>query len=165
MATITKTTVEVRIGEYTYTARLDGNRVEVLRDGALAGHGIWGGLTIDDFPENVSEDARDALSAGIRANLEKAWRAAPEAEGLARENAVEPPGDTPVGAVSQDASNDGQMGNEMNKPSRQGEKEVGTGGPGRDPNTGELGGQAMKPGRRAVGDGFRRPTAGDEERR
>lgn len=160
MATITKTTVEAKLGEYTYEARLDGNRVELLRDGALVGEGIWGGQTIDDFPRDVSEDARDALSAGIRANLQKAWRAPPEAND-------ELPQDTGVrvdDGINQDAGNAGQMGAETGKPSRQGEKEVGTGGPGHDPNTGELGGQAMKPGRRAVGDGFRRPAAGEQRR-
>jgi hypothetical protein len=157
MATITKTTVEVRLGEYTYAARLDGNRVEVFRDGALAGQGIWGGQSIDDFPKNVSEDARDALSAAIRANLSKAWRAAPPAEGDDRYNALGPTRGTADGRLTGDAANQGQMGNEAGKPSRQGEKEVGTGGPGRDPNTGEIGGQAVKPARRAVGDGFRTP--------
>lgn len=157
MATITKTTVEVALGQYTYLARLDGNRVEILRDGVLAGHGIWGGQTIDDFPANVSEDARDALSAGIRANLQKAWRATPPAEGDDRDNALGPTRGATGSALTEDAANQGQMSDEVNKPSRQGEKEVGTGGPGHDPNTGETGGQAVKPGRRAVSDGFRRP--------
>ena len=49
----------------------------------------------------------------------------------------------PSGAPkTQDAANHGQMGNEVGRPSRQGEAEVGIGGPGRDPDTGELGGQA-----------------------
>ena len=40
---------------------------------------------------------------------------------------------------------------EVGRPARQGEAEVGAGGPGRDPSTGELGGQALAPGRRSVG--------------
>jgi hypothetical protein len=157
MATMTKTTVEVKLGEYTYLARMDGNRVDIFRDGVLAGHGIWGGQTIDDFPASVNDDARDALSAAIRGNFRKAWRTAPEAAGDDRYNAVGPTRGAADGSITQDAANQGQMGNEIDKPSRQGEKEVGAGGPGCDPNTGEVGGQAMKPGRRAVGDGFRRP--------
>lgn len=156
MATVTKTTVDVTIGDYSYEARLDGNAVEIFRDGMLAGHGTWTGRTIEDFPENVSEEAHEALDAAIRRNLHKAWRAAPEADGDDRWNAIGPTGPAD-GSLTQDAANQGQMGNEANKPSRQGEKEVGTGGPGRDPNTGEIGGQAR---RRAVGDGFRRPPDG-----
>jgi hypothetical protein len=165
MATMTKTTVEVKIGEYTYMARLDGNRVDVYRDGVLAGHSTWGGQTIDDFPENVSLDARDELSAGIRANLGKSWRAAPPAEGDDRYNALGPTAGPADGSLTDDAANQGQMGNEPDKPARQGEKEVGDGGPGFDPNTGEVGGQALKPARRAVGDGFRPPPDDHGQRR
>ena len=161
MATMTKTTVEVTLGQYTYMARVDGNRVALFRDGAFAGHATWGGQTIEDFPENVSGDARDALSAGIRDNLQKAWRAAPPAEGDDRTNAVGPT--RGGGAIPEDAANKGQMAGAIDKPSRQGEKEVGTGGPGRDPNTGDTGGQALKPGRRAEGNGFRPPD--DAKRR
>src|SRR5690242_9275091 len=115
MATITRTTVEVKIGEYTYRAELDGNNVELYRDG---------------FPATMSEDARDALSAAIRHQLGKAWRARPEhGGGDDRENAIGPRGPA-TGTLTPDAANRGQMGNEAKKPSRQGEKEVGTGGPG-----------------------------------
>ncbi len=62
----------------------------------------------------------------------------------------------PSAKKTADAGNKGQMGDEPNRPARQGEAEVGEGGPGFDPNTGELGGQAIKPHRRAVGDGFRK---------
>ena len=158
MATLTKTTVEVAVGQYTYRAELDGNAVALYRDGKFAGDATWGGMRIEGFPAALSKDAEDALNAAIRQNLQKAWRAAPNAEGDDRENANGPlyasqPGKRP----SPDAGNTGQMGNETDKPSRQGEKEVGTGGPGGDPNTGETGGQAIKPHRRAVGDGFRPP--------
>ena len=157
MATVTKTTVEVAVGEYTYRAELDGNAIELYRDGAFAGKATWGGKRIEDFPKTLSTDAEDKLNAAILQNLQKAWRAAPPAEGDDRDNANGPLYASPSERVAPDAGNGGQMGSETKKPSRQGEKEVGTGGPGGDPNTGEIGGQAIKPHRRAVGDGFRPP--------
>jgi len=157
VATVTKTTVEVAVGEYTYRAELDGNAVELYRDGAHAGKATWGGMRLEGFPKVLSTDAEDRLNAAIQQNLQKGWRAAPNAEGDDRENANGPLYDAAPDEVTPDAANRGQMGNEGNKPSRQGEKEVGTGGPGEDPNTGEVGGQAVKPHRRAVGDGFRPP--------
>jgi hypothetical protein len=167
VATVTKTTVEVTIGEYAYRAELDGNRIELYRDDVSAGHATWAGGKIEDFPAVLSEDARDALTRGIRHNLEKAWRAEPEHRGGdERENANGPVFDVATGAENTpDAANRGQMGNEPRKPSRQGEKEVGAGGPGGDPNTGELGGQAIKPHRRAVGDGFTPPDPGKRDKR
>jgi hypothetical protein len=155
MAEVTRTTVEVTIGEYRYRAEVDGNRVELYRDDAFAGTARWSGLRIDGFPKTLSEDARDALDHAIAHNLGKSRRARVETYG----EEVGPDGD-PVferAPKTQDAANKGQMGNEPGRPSRQGEAEVGEGGPGFDPNTGELGGQAMAPHRRAVGDGFRRP--------
>jgi hypothetical protein len=155
MATVTKTTVEVDVGQYHYRADLDGNAVELYRDGAYAGPATWSGQTIESFPDTLSEDAHDALDAAIAQNLRKAWRARPETFG----EEVGPEGDPVHGEgapKAQDAANRGQMGNEVGKPGRQGEAEVGTGGPGFDPNSGELGGQAIKPHRRAVGDGFRK---------
>lgn len=156
MATVTKTTVEVTVGQYHYRADLDGNAVELFRDGASAGHATWTGEKIEGFPKVLSEDAHDALNAAIVNNLQKAWRARPETFG----EEVGPEGDPVLGngaPKTQDAANQGQMGNEVGKPSRQGEAEVGKGGPGHDPNSDELGGQAVKPHRRAVGDGFRKP--------
>ena len=155
MATVTATTVEVRIGEYTYRAEVDGNRVELFRDGVSAGTATWGGKRIEDWPAVLATDARDALDAAILHNLRKAWYAAPPAEGDDRENANGPRYAVVPGAPTADAANRGQMGNETGKPSRQGEHEVGEGGPGCDPNTGDEGGQAIKPHRRAIGDGFR----------
>jgi hypothetical protein len=157
VATVTKTTVEVAVGQYTYRAELDGNAVDLYRDGAYAGKATWGGKHLEDFPKVLSTDAEDRLNAAILQNLQKAWRAAPNAEGDDRDNANGPLYETAPDAPSPDAGNTGQMGNETKKPSRQGEKEVGTGGPGGDPNTGEVGGQAVKPHRRAIGDGFRPP--------
>ena len=165
MATVTKTTVEVAVGEYTYRAELDGNAVELYRDGAYAGKATWGGKRLEGFPQVLSTDAEDRLNNAILQNLQKAWRSSPNAEGDDRDNANGPLYETArreeaaaaPGDETPDAANRGQMGNEKNKPSRQGEKEVGTGGPGGDPNTGEVGGQAVKPHRRAVGDGFRPP--------
>jgi len=157
MATVTRTTVEVTIGDYHYRADLDGNRLELFRDGASAGSATWNGGKIEGFPDVLSEDARDALTAGIAHNLGKAWRA--EAETFGHE--VGPAGDPaiPSGAPkTSDAANHGQMGNETGRPARQGEAEVGAGGPGQDPNSGELGGQALTPHRRAVGDGFKKGT-------
>jgi hypothetical protein len=72
MATVTKTTVEVTIGEYRYGATLDGNRAELFRDGVFAGHATWGGQSLEDFPDVLSADAHDALDAAIRDNLHKA---------------------------------------------------------------------------------------------
>jgi hypothetical protein len=163
VAAVTKATVEVTIGAYHYEARLDGNRVELFRDGASAGEATWGGQRIEDFPKSLSKDAEDALNRGIIQQLQKSWRAEPENRGKdERENANGPFYDVATGAENTpDAGNRGQMGNETDKPNRQGEKEVGAGGPGGDPNTGELGGQAIKPSRRAEGDGFK-PTGEDQ---
>lgn len=158
MATVTKTTVAVTIGEYTYGATLDGNRAELFRDGVFAGHATWGGKSLEDFPKELSTDAHDALDAAIRANLHKAWRAASsDSNEDDRVNALGPRYQEKEGALTPDAANRGQMGNEPDKPARQGEKEVGVGGPGRDPQTGEIGGQAIKPHRRAAGDGRSAP--------
>jgi hypothetical protein len=148
MATITRTTVEIRVGQYRYRAELDGNAIELYRDGVPAGSATWNGGKIEGFPELLSEDARDALTAAIDHNLGKAWRARPETFG----QEIGPQGDPalPSGAPkTADAANHGQMGNEVGRPSRQGEAEVGIGGPGCDPGTGELGGQAMTPSHRA----------------
>lgn len=167
MATVTKTTVEVTIGQYHYRAEVDGNRIELFRDGVPAGEATWSGGKIADFPAALAADAEDALTRGIRSNLEKAWRSRPESEGGDdRVSALGPRYDVATGARNTpDAANRGQMGNETGKPSRQGEKEVGAGGPGRDPNTGEMGGQAIKPHRRAVGDGFTPPPDRGGEKR
>jgi len=155
MATITKTTVEVNVGAYVYRGDVDGNRVELYRDGAYAGSAIWSGR-LESFPKQLSEDARNALDAAIGHNLRKAYFArtdtSDEPVGAASGPAIQP-----EAAKTQDAANRGQMGDEPNRPSRQGEAEIGVGGPGFDPNSGEVGGQAIKPHRRAVGDGFRRP--------
>jgi hypothetical protein len=154
MATITKTTVEVTIGTYVYRAAVEGNRVELWRDGDYAGSAVWTGR-LEQFPKNLSADAQDALEAAIDHNLRKAYFARTETFG----GEVGPAGDAvhPSAPKTADAANRGQMGAEKGRPSRQGEAEVGTGGPGCDPNTGEVGGQAIKPHRRAVGDGFRKP--------
>jgi hypothetical protein len=147
MATVTRTTVEATVGQYRYRAELDGNRLELFRDGAPAGSATWNGGRIERFPDVLSEDARDALTAAISHNLGKAWRARPETFG----QELGPAGDAalPSGAPkTADAANHGQMGNEIGRPSRQGEAEVGTGGPCHDPGSGELGGQALTPGRR-----------------
>jgi hypothetical protein len=162
VATVTKTTVEVKVGQYAYRAELVGNAVDLFRDGAFAGKATWGGQRLQGFPSTLSTDAEDKLNAALLANLHKAWRAAPPAEGDDRDNAngprpQGPSARSPAPGETQDAANHGQMGNETGKPSRQGEKEVGSGGPGEDPNTGDVGGQAIKPHRRAVGDGFRDP--------
>lgn len=160
MATVTKTTVEVTIGQYQYRAELDGNRIELFRDGVSAGPAVWNGGKIEDFPDVLCEDARDALTEAIKANLGKAWRSGP---GNSTEDLV--PTTSPAEQVApkpQDAANQGQMGNQTDGPARQGEAEVGTGGPGFDPNSGEVGGQAMAPHRRAVGDGFKK-SAGQEK--
>jgi hypothetical protein len=149
MATVTKTTVEVRVGQYQYRADVDGNAIALFRDGVSAGTATWNGGKIEGFPEVLSSDARDALTAAIADNLVKAWRAKPETFG----QEVGPKGDPvfPSGAPkTADAANHGQMGNEVGRPSRMGEAEVGTGGPGCDPRTGELGGQALTPSRRVM---------------
>jgi hypothetical protein len=57
------------------------------------------------------------------------------------------------GPKTADAANHDQLGNEAGKPARQGEAEVGEGGPGKDPDTGALGGQALTPQRGAKEDG------------
>ena len=150
MATVTKTTVEVTIGQYQYRAEVDGNDMELFRDGVSAGHATWNGGEIEKWPEALSNDARDALTAAIAGNLGKAWRARTETFGEHVATAGDPA--LPSGAPkTEDASNHGQMGNERGRPARQGEAEVGTGGPGHDPGTDELGGQAIKPGRRPLG--------------
>lgn len=147
MATVTHTTVEVTVGQYHYRAELDGNQVELFRDGVSAGLATWNGGKIERFPEVLSQDARDELTAAIQHNLAKAWRAKTETFG--QEVGTGPDPVFPSGAPkTQDASNHGQMGNEVGRPARQGEAEVGTGGPGHDPGTDELGGQALSPGRR-----------------
>lgn len=158
MATVTKTTVEATIGEYRYRAELDGNQIELWRDGVHAGAAIWNGGKIEGFPATLSEDARDELTLGIARHLAQAWRARVENDGPAPPpKAAVPAADGPKTA---DAANHGQLGNETSKPARQGEAEVGEGGPGLDPNTGELGGQAITPQRRAQGDGFAKGKGG-----
>lgn len=158
MATVTKTTVETTIGEYHYRADLDGNQMELWRDGVSAGSAIWNGGKIEGFPATLSEDARDALTLAIEHQLATAWRARVENDGPApAPRAAVPAADGPK---TTDAANHGQLGNEVGKPARQGEAEVGKGGPGIDPNTGELGGQALTPQRRAQGDGFSRGKGG-----
>jgi hypothetical protein len=153
MATVTKTTVEVNVGSYVYRADVDGGRVELYRDGDYAGTAAWTG-TLESFPKTLSADAKDKLEAAIDHNLRKAYFARTETFG--KEVGVHGKAVLPNAKKTSDAANRGQMGNEPNRPSRQGEAEVGEGGPGCDPNTGELGGQAIKPHRRAVGDGFRK---------
>lgn len=143
MATVTKTTVEVAVGEYTYRANVEGNAVTLYRDGALAGEAQWTGQSIEPFPETLSIDAQDKLNAAIRHNLGKAWRANTTEE--------EVPKTTEGLGKTQDAANQGQLGNEGDRPARQGEAEIGVGGPGHDPRTGELGGQAISPDRRPAG--------------
>ena len=153
MATVTKTTVEVTIGQYKYRADLDGNQMELWRDGVSAGGAVWNGGKIEGFPKTLSEDARDELTAAIHKNLAQAWRARVE---TSDPNNLPPEADpVPVadGPKTTDAANHGQLGNETGKPARQGEAEVGAGGPGIDPRTGELGGQAIKPGHRPPADG------------
>lgn len=153
MATITKTTVEVRVGSYVYRADVEGGRVELYRDGDYAGTAAWTG-TLESFPKALSLDAKDKLETAINHNLRKAYFARTETFGT--EVGVKGQSVMPEAKKTADAANHGQMGDEPNRPSRQGEAEVGEGGPGFDPNTGELGGQAIKPHRRAVGDGFRK---------
>ena len=154
MATVTKTTIQATIGEYHYRAELDGNHIELWRDGVRAGDAIWNGGKIEGFPANLSEDARDELTLGIEKNLAQAWRARVENDGPA----PLPRASVPVkdGPKTADAANHGQLGNESAKPARQGEAEVGEGGPGKDPDTGELGGQALTPQRGAKGGGVAR---------
>lgn len=155
MATVTKTTVEVKVGEYAYRAEVNGNEVELYRDGKYAGKATWDGGTIADFPKVLSAEAHVALDREIAHQLRKAYWAKTEPFG----KMTGADGDPALGTgqpLTEDAANAGQMGNELGKPSRQGEKEVGTGGPGMDPNTGEVGGQAIKPHRRAEGDGFKK---------
>lgn len=155
--------VEVNIGDYKYRAEWKGervgNEVRVFRDGVLAGTAIWNGGLLDEFPPVLTGEANEKLSAAIRErHLKAAWSA--PTEGAADER---PEGSGPhlyewAGHPNTpDAANRGQMGNEIDKPSRQGEKEVGVGGSGGDPNTLDLGGQAIKPHRRAAVDG-KRPT-------
>jgi hypothetical protein len=148
MATITKSTVEVTIGQYTYAATLDGNRVELFRDGAHAGHATWTGQTMEDFPHNLSPDAKDKLSDALQRNMSKAWRASTTSNDL--ENTTDPSEKVAAGDKPQDAGNQGQLGYNTGEPARQGEAEVGVGGPGLDPRTGEIGGQSISPQRRDV---------------
>ena len=81
MATVTRTTVEVTIGEYRSRAELDGNQIELWRDGVHAGAAIWNGGKIEGFPATLSEDARDELTLGIEHQLAQAWRARVENDG------------------------------------------------------------------------------------
>ena len=143
MATVTKTTVEATIGEYHYRAELDGNEMALWRDGVSAGAAIWNGGKIEGFPATLSEDARDALTRGIAHQLATAWRARVENDGPAPPPRAAVP--TADGPKTADAANHGQLGNEAGKPGRQGEAEVGKGGPGADPDTGALGRQARPP--------------------
>ena len=160
MATVTKTTAEATIGQYHYRAELDGNQVELWRDGVHAGAATWNGGKLEGFPRTLSEDARDELTAAIEKNLAQGWRARVENDGPDIPKAEPVPAED--GPKTTDAANHGQLGNETGKPARQGEAEVGEGGPGVDPNTGELGGQALEPQRRAVGDGFTKPARDPE---
>jgi len=72
--------VEVAIGQYRYRADLDGNAIEIFRDGVSAGSATWNGGTIERFPEVLSADARDALTAAIANDLAKAWGASPASD-------------------------------------------------------------------------------------
>ena len=161
MATVTKTAVEVTIGQYHYRAEVDGNQVELWRDGVSAGGATWNGGKLEGFPRNLSEDARDELTVEIERNLQQAWRARVENDGP--DIAAPKPVPNDNAPKVNDAANHGQLGNEVARPGRQGETEVGAGGPGVDPNTGDIGGQALKPHRRAVENGFTKP--GDEPKR
>src|SRR3954471_7005084 len=105
MATIIKTTVDATVGAYSYRAVLDGNAVELFRDGAHAGHATWTGQTIEDWPSVLSEDAKDKLSAGIAHNLGKAWRAKTRVNEVRKTTAGEPGGSR--GQKPQDAANQG----------------------------------------------------------
>jgi hypothetical protein len=147
MATITKTTVDVMVGQYSYRAVLDGNAVELFRDGAHAGHSTWTGQTMEPWPDVLSVDARDKLSAAIQTQLAKAWRASTTTDEVTKTTEGEPGG--AGGRKPQDAGNQGQL-DASGGPSRQGEAEVGEGGPGYDPRTGEVGGQSISAERRAV---------------
>ena len=128
MSTVTKATVEATIGEYRYRAELDGNAIELWRDGLYAGAATWNGGKIEGFPASLSEDARDELTRGIESNLGEAWRARVEDDGPAT--------------------------------ARRGEAEVGKGGPGKDPSTGAIGGQALTPQRGAEGGGAVKDSGG-----
>ena len=151
MATITKTTVELEIGQYHYRAEMDGNDVRLYRDALWVADVTWNGARIEPWPDVLSTDARDGLQAAILHNLGKAWRAKTETFG--QEMGVQGSPVFPSAPKTSDAANHGQMGNEKGRPARQGEAEVGVGGPGFDPKTGELGGQAIKPGRRTADTG------------
>jgi hypothetical protein len=152
MATITKSTVEVTIGQYTYRAELDGNSVELFRDGAHAGRATWTGQKLEDFPKTLSVDAEDALNAALGHNLSKAWRADTSVKDIEKTTTEEE--SVATTKKPQDAGNQGQLGNEEGKPARMGETEVGVGGPGHDPRTGELGGQSISAERRDVPGGM-----------
>ncbi len=165
MAEVTSTTVQIQIGQYVFRAEVVGNAVELYRDGVHLGSSTWDGGSIADWPKAMTREAHDPLVQAIADNLRKGWRAKPEDEGGVGRKEKGPRFDDPLapqmkpGAPgstenTSDAANHGQMGNDPTKPSRQGEKEVGVGGPGGDPNTGDLGGQAIKQGRRAIADGF-----------
>jgi hypothetical protein len=164
MATVTKTTVEVTIGQYKYRAELDGNQMELFRDGVSAGAAVWNGGKIEGFPRTLSEDARDELTLAIEKNLAQAWRAHVETGGPNIPPDAPKAAPVPVkdGPKTTDAANHGQLGNETSKPARQGEAEVGAGGPGFDPRTGALGGQALKPDHHPAVDGA--PGQADERR-
>ncbi len=158
MATVTKSAIEATIGEYHYRAELDGNQIELWRDGVHVGAAIWNGGKIEGFPASMSEDARDELTLGIKKNLAQAWRARVENDGPPpAPKAVVPVADGPKTA---DAANHGQLGNETSKPARQGEAEVGEGGPGKDPSTGDLGGQARTPQRGTTGEAASKDAGG-----
>lgn len=63
------TAVEVAIGQYQYRAEIDGNRLELFRDGVSAGSASWNGGKIEGFPAVLSEDARDELTTAIAESL------------------------------------------------------------------------------------------------
>ena len=69
MATTNPAAVEVAIGQYRYRAEIDGNRLELFRDGVSAGSASWNGGKIEGFPDVLSEDARDDLTAAIKESL------------------------------------------------------------------------------------------------
>jgi hypothetical protein len=69
MALVNPTTVEVVIGQYSYRADIDGNRLELFRDGVSAGSASWNGGRIEGFPDVLSEDARDDLTTAIQVSL------------------------------------------------------------------------------------------------
>ena len=70
MATVTRTTVEVVVRQYRYRAELDGNAIELYRDGVSAGSATWNGGRIEGqglvhVDENGhGADTKDAFEAG-----------------------------------------------------------------------------------------------------